>query len=271
MRFQDSQVEGVWRVIQPADPEFVSFAVQPKPSDIPVLCVRDREAWLKKLADNDEIAFWEMPGEGWVTLFEFRRTAEDTKYEVPYVNEIWTWSALVNPVYVVGVEQIRRIHLWQEPLIDLHADERLTWKQARDLLTSFRCRRIGLHEPAAPAISLKQNPPLFLGFQFIASLPSCIITDFGLSFQGLNLYNQSQQVTCFDYWREGYVDETYCRDPLSWGARLRVDAKFLSSLLALYGRHLCRNTTEKRLYYKSMHDRAPDAKSGRTFFELLQT
>lgn len=272
MKFQESRVEAVWRVIQPADPEFVSYAVQPKPTDIPALWVKDKETWLKELRDeDDEIVFKEMPAEGWVTLFEYRRNAEDTKYDVPYVNEIWTRSVLVDPAYAISIDQVRRIRLWQEPLFDYHPDECLTWEQIRNLLTSSQHCRIDLRAPAVPAISLKQNPILFLGFHLIASLPSHVVTDFDLSFRGLDLHNQSKRITCFDYWREGYVDESYCRDPLSWGVRLRVDLAFLRSLTIAYGRHLCRKTTENRLHYRSLHDRHPDAKSNRTVFEFFQT
>ncbi|HQO64013.1 MAG TPA: hypothetical protein PK528_10405, partial [Syntrophorhabdus sp.] len=272
MRFQESQVDAVWRVIQPADPEFVSYTVQPKPNDIPVLLVKDKDDWLKELHDkDDEIVCKEIPGEGWVTLFEYRRTAQDTNYDVPYVNEIWIWSALVDPEYAISIDQIRRIHLWQEPLFDYHPHECLTWEQSRNLLTSSQRGYIDLRAPAVPAISFKQNPNLFLGFQFIASLPSYVIKDFDLSFRGLDLHKEYRQVTCFDYWQEGYVDEAYCRDPLSWGVRLKINVAFLRSLTVAYGRHLCRKTTENRSYYKRMYDRDPEAQSRRIFFEFFQT
>ncbi len=177
MRFREPQIEAIWRVIQPADPEFMSYPVQVKPDDIPPLFVNDKDLWLRELQNEDEIVFNQLPREGWITLFEYRRSAQDTKYEVPYVKETWTVTALIDPVRTIGVDQLRSVHPWEEPLVAFHPDECLTWEQARQLLTGSQDSQIDPRGITIPAISLKQNPSLFPGFQFIASLPSYIIRE----------------------------------------------------------------------------------------------
>jgi hypothetical protein len=129
---------------------------------------------------------------------------------------------------------------------------------------------INRQTPSLPAISLKHNPIVFFGFEYVVSLPSFVIQDFDLQFKDFNLYKDTQKVTDFEYWREGYVDEAYSRELLSYGTRFLVRTEFLKQLNSHYGMQLCRKIFEKRLFFKDWSKQTPNYSISKTRLELLQ-
>jgi hypothetical protein len=120
-----------------------------------------------------------------------------------------------------------------------------------------------------PIIAHKRNFPSFIGFEFIASLPAFIIRDFELSFKGFDLYRDRTRVTRIHYWQEGYIDEPYSRDMLSYGVRLQIDANHLHEIVERYGLQLCTKEDEERQYFKSKYHQEADEKSNGTRIEVF--
>lgn len=270
MKFQDWQLEATWRIIQPSDPEFLRYAFHVKPDDISPLFVKDKATWFQELAEHEDIVVRGAPSGGWVCLFESRYLSQDTKYEVPYKSQVSVVSTFIDPRFAINKDQIVKFAQWKEEIVSFHPYECLTWEQTRTFLADPPQTNINRRAPSLPAISLKHNPILFFGFEYIVSLPSFVIQDFDLQFKDFNLYKDAQKVTDFEYWQEGYVDEAYSRDLLSYGTKLSVRAEFLKELILRYGVQLCRRISEKRLFFKSEYDRDPNDTVSKVKIELIQ-
>jgi len=269
MKFKDEQLEAVWRIIQPSDPEWFLHGTQNKPTDISPLAVVDKAIWFKELSKVDTISTQALPSDGWTTLFEHRVLSQDTNYEVPYKSNHILFSTLINPQKAVGEAQILDQASWKEPLVAYSDEECMTWGQARDHLLTRGGRKDHISQSSIPIIAVKHNPIAFSGFEYIVSLPSFIIDTFKLSFKGPDLYMGSEQITCIRYWQEGYIDEAYSRDLLSFGTRFQIRAKFLRTLLQNYGFHLCRKLTEERNFFKSIYHKEPDESAKQSWLELF--
>jgi len=208
-----------------------------------------------------------MPEEGSVTLFESRKLSQDKRFERPFVSYLMMVSSLVEPGLTLDSNQIQAFAKWSEDISFCHPYESMTWKQARTILT--QPTRNPTESLSLPAVSMKENPVLFLGFQYIASLPSWLISDFDLVFRGPNLFRGKTQVSRFEYWRGGYVDEAYSRELLSEGTIVLVRVDFLKEVLNSINMRLCRKLTEKRIYYDSMHHKKPDDEISKTVIEVF--
>jgi hypothetical protein len=219
--------------------------------------------------EHEEIAVSGLPLEGWVCLFESRHLSQDTKYEVPYKNQVSVVSTFLDPRFAVNKDQIDKLAEWKEEIVSFHPYECLTLEQARAYLMDSPPATADRQAPSLPAISLKHNPIAFFGFEYVVSLSSFVIQDFNLQFKDFNLYKDNQKVTDFEYWREGYVDEAYSRELLSYGTRFLVRAEFLKELIARYGVQLCRKISEKRLFFQSEYKRDPDDSVSKVKIELF--
>lgn len=270
MKFQDWQVEATWRIIQPSDPEFLRYAIHVKPNYIAPLFVEDKATWFQELAEHEEIVVSGLPSEGWVCLFESRYLSQDTKYEVPYKSQLSVVSSFLDPRFAINKDQIVKLAEWKEEIVSFHPYECLTFDQARAFLVGPPPTNNKHPTPSRPAISLKHNPIAFFGFEYVVSLPSFVIQDFDLQFKGFNLYKDTQKVTDFEYWQEGYVDEAYSRELLSYGTRFLVRTEFLKQLISHYGMQLCRKIFEKRLFFKDWYKQTPNDSLSKTKIELLQ-
>ena len=114
-----------------------------------------------------------------------------------------------------------------------------------------------LDEPI-PLIAEHENSLTFLGYLSVCTLASFIIKDFNLMFEGLNLIRNGEVVARYEAWQEGYQDECYTRDKLSFGVRLQVRQDLLIEICRCYHKILCIGINEKREYFKSIHRREPD-------------
>ncbi len=267
IKFKDWQLEAVWRIIQPSDPEYQMYRISPKTSEVPFLTVEDKAVWFQELSTSNNFQQREMPEDGWVTLFESRKLSQDKTFERPFVSYLMTVSSLVKSALTLDSNQIQAHAEWREDISFCHPYESMTWKQARAILT--QPTRNPTEPLSLPAVSMKENPILFTGFHYIASFPSWLIRDFDLVFRGPNLFRGKTQVACFDYWQGGYVDEAYSRERLSEGTRVLVRVDFLKEVLDSIDMRLCRKLTEKRTYYDSMHHRDPDDEISKTVIEVF--
>jgi len=267
MKFKDRQLESVWRIIQPSDPEYQTYTLLPKPQEVPFLAIKNKTAWFQDLSTRDSLQNRHMPEDGWLTLFESYRLSQDKKFEVPFVSYMVTFSSFVKPELTLEDKQIQVHAKWKKDILFCHPYESMTWEQARTILT----RPTGnFEEPTSlPAISVKENPVLFLGFRYIASLPSWLIRDFDLVFRGTDLFKGKEQVSRFECWQGGYIDEAYSRELLSEGTRVLVRVDFLKKVLDSLNMRLCRKLTEKRTYYDSIHHQAPDEEISKTVIEVF--
>ena len=271
MKFQEWQVEATWRIIQPSDPEFLRYAIHIKPDDIAPLFVKEKGTWFQELTEHEDIVVSGLPSEGWVCLFESRHLSQDTEYQIPYKSQVSTATTFFDPRFTINKDQILNLAEWKEEIVSFHPYECLTLDQAQVFLvappppTNINHQTSGL-----PTISLKHNPIAFFGFEYVVSLPSFVIQEFDLQFKNFNLYKDTQKVTDFEYWREGYVDEAYSRDILSYGTRFLVRADFLKELILRYGMQLCRKIFEKQLFFKDWNKQTPDDSVSKTRIELLQ-
>ncbi|MBT5235937.1 MAG: hypothetical protein HOM18_11635 [Candidatus Marinimicrobia bacterium] len=133
----------------------------------------------------------------------------------------------------------------------------VTLEQARNVLTS---RRNTSHasDDCIPLVAEHQNPTSFLGYWDVCTLASSIIDKFNLSFKEFDLTRGEEVIAKFETWQEGYQDESYTREKLSFGVRLQVRRDFLSEVCHLSHKILCIQIKEKREFYNSIYKSKPD-------------
>ena len=202
-----------------------------------------------------------------MTLFESRKLSQDKGFERPFVSYLMTVSSLVEPALTLDSNQIQAHAEWSEDISFYHPYESVTWKQSRAILTQSRGHPT--ETLALPAVSMKRNPLLFPGFHYVASLPSWLIGDFDLVFKGPNLFAGETQVSRFEYWRGGYIDDAYSRELLSEGTIVLVRVDFLKEVLGSINMRLCRKLTERRYHYDSRYNQDPDDEISKTMIEVF--
>jgi hypothetical protein len=261
LKLNDTQIHWLWHTIQPADPEFIFIGNKPRPRDILPLHVIDKDAWFAELTKIETFQVGktgtEEQGADWITLYEKRRLAYEEKYNVPYRQEISLKSTLV-PLQVYGASHnLDEIGLSIERIVPVSAIS-VTLEQARDELIKRGRDAMQADAGSVPLIAEHQNPVTFLGYWCICTLTSFIIDDFDLSFEGFNLTRNGEIVAKYESWQEGYQDEAYTREKLSFGTRLRVRRDFLAEICRSYSKMACVRVDEKRECYKSIYEREPN-------------
>jgi len=260
LKLSHDQAHWLWQTSQIVDPEYLIKGVTTRPSDIEPLCVNDKNAWFKEL---DAIESFQVGNTGakkqdsdWITVFEKRILAHDEKFNVPYRQEISLKATLI-PMQVYG-------GLYELDVLDLVTEEimpasmmAVTLEQARNVLTS---RRNTSHasDDCIPLVAEHQNPTSFLGYWDVCTLASSIIDKFNLSFKEFDLTRGEEVIAKFETWQEGYQDESYTREKLSFGVRLQVRRDFLSEVCHLSHKILCIQIKEKREFYNSIYKSKPD-------------
>jgi hypothetical protein len=225
------------------------------------LHVIDKDAWFAELTKIETFQVGktgtEEQGADWITLYEKRRLAYEEKYNVPYRQEISLKSTLV-PLQVYGASHnLDEIGLSIERIVPVSAIS-VTLEQARDELIKRGRDAMQADAGSVPLIAEHQNPVTFLGYWCICTLTSFIIDDFDLSFEGFNLTRNGEIVAKYESWQEGYQDEAYTREKLSFGTRLRVRRDFLAEICRSYSKMACVRVDEKRECYKSIYEREPN-------------
>ncbi|KMO86302.1 hypothetical protein AB840_08710 [Megasphaera cerevisiae DSM 20462] len=259
-KLSKEQINWLWWTIQPTDPEYIFHGVLPRPLDIKPINVHDKERWFNELGTDKDLEIRNTRNQGgsdeWITVFERRIMAQDEVYNVPYKQEISLKGFLVPQQVYGGYHRLNELELWTERI--LPDSMAVTIKQAQTELTG-RGRSVlnNLDEPI-PLIAEHENPLAFLGYWSVCTLASFIIKDFNLTFEGLNLIRNGEVVARYEVWQEGYQDECYTRDKLSFGLRLQVRQDLLIEICRRYHKLLCISINEKREYFKSIHRREPD-------------
>jgi len=263
LKLSDTQIHWLWQTIQLADPEFVVLGNMSRPIDILPLRVVDNDTWFAELDTIESFqvgkAGTEEQGTDWMTLFEKRRLAHEEKYNVPYRQEISLKATLIPLQVYGGSHRLDELELSTERIASASAIS-VTLEQARDELTRRGSDALEAGADCIPLIAEHQNPVTFLGYWSICTFTSFIIDDFNLSFEGFNLTKDGEIVAKYESWQEGYQDEAYTREKLSFGTRLIVQRDFLAEICRRYNKMACVRVDEKRECYKSIYERKPDEK-----------
>ena len=255
------QIESLWRVIQIVDPNYVLCDIMPRPSDIHPIRVRDKEKWLSELAALEPILIGKggnrEEDEEWITVYEKRTMAQEEKYNVPY-REYVSVVAFLIPQRVYGrADALDELELTTERIVPNKAMA-VTIQQVQQELKDRGRKILDISHDCIPLVAVHQNPFTFFGYSSVCALTSFIISDYNLSLQGVDLIGNRNVVAKHEAWQEGYHDEAYTREKLSFGVRFRVRRQFLSDIYARYVKILCIRIDERREYHKSIYDRCPD-------------
>jgi hypothetical protein len=263
LKLTQDQIGQLWCVIQAVDPEYITRGVIPRPRDIPALHVADKDEWFSELGRLESMhvanAKTRVDDGDWMTVFEKRRLAQEEQYNVPYRQEISLKSCLI-PRRVYGEANVLdEIGFVTERIAGPDSGAAITLAQARGILIG---RGSGIMDEGSPKsiplIAEHRNPLTFSGYWIVCSLASFIIDELGLLFTNFDLTKDGEKVAVYEVWQEGYQDECYTREKLSFGARLRLRRELLAEICNRYGRMLCTRIDEKREHFKSIHDREPD-------------
>jgi hypothetical protein len=73
----------------------------------------------------------------------------------------------------------------------------------------------------------------------------------------------------YEVWQEGYQDESYSRELLSYGTRVMIHRSLLQKIFQDYDVELCQSIFEKRLYYKSAYDAKATEVNSSTAFVII--
>lgn len=261
LKLSHNQIHWLWQTIQLVDPLHVIREIMARPSDIEPLHVIDKEAWFREL---DAIQSYLVENTGkkeqdidWITVFEKRRLAHEEKFNVPYRQELLLEATLVPIRLYGGSRELDKLKLVTEEIVPAPVMP-VTLEQVRDELIRRGSDTLDVSVDCIPLIAEHQNPATFLGHWSVCSLASFIIDEFNLSFEGFDLIKDGEIVAKYEAWQEGYQDEAYTREKLSFGTRLRVRRDFLSEICSRYCKMVCISIDEKRKYYKSIYNQKPD-------------
>ena len=253
-RYQSHHLEAVWRVTQQSDPEYSDSHLVRKPEDIAPLFVHDKDQWMSSDEDVALVIREGTMSEEWVSAFEFRELGQDGTFHREFVTQTDVYSALVMPSAIDNIASFET-QCWIEPVVTHHPEENLTWKQYREALRHEHHRESDFEGACFPFVSCQRRHAGFLGFRVIASLSSWIIQEQNLKLDGFSVFANGEQVAHFEAWQEGYSNEAYCNEPLSYGVRVRVRRKFVESVCQNTGRQFAIRTVENRYLLK---DYKPD-------------
>lgn len=259
----EDQLRMLWLATQTVDPEFVAAGPEARPSDILPLYVSDAEAWFRELDEMDALHVARTDGGNeeaqWITLFETRRLSQEEKYNVPYVRELSIDSGLVPRDLYVNVQALDGLDPRRERILPNRAMS-LTAGQLRRWVESRREPAPRVGEKWIPLVAGHHNPPSFVGYAALCSLRSFVVSEFDLSFDGIDLTRRGEKIARFEHWQEGYRDDAYSREKLSSGVRLQARRDFLSEVCQRYECLLCVCINEKREHFGSKYEQDPKQK-----------
>ncbi len=265
------QTEGVWRILQPTDPEYKLSRIGPRPKDIALLVVSDKNIWLSELDRKGGKVVRRRVARKWITLFEHRILSQDAVHGVPYRSKLLLYSSLIRKGLLFSFEDLREESFHVLKLCRFDDNESVTLDQARELLAhEYRSSTLAKRDSFLPILTWQSNSLLFLGYREVVSLPTYLINRYGLTYKGFDLYKDDKCLTRYEVWQEGYEDESYSRELLSYGTRLLIHKSLLQKIFGDYRVHLCQSTFEKRLYYKSRHDKKATEMNSSKAFLIIQ-
>lgn len=261
LKLSEEQINWLWQIIQPVDPEYVLRGMLPRPLDIELLSVQDKNAWLSELESLKSLEIGDTrsqsEAEEWITIFEKRRMAQEEIYNVPYRQEIFLEGFLIPQQVYGGSHRLEELELWTERIFP-DPSMAVTFKQTQIELSSRERRVLNDPDECIPLIAKHENPSTFLGYKNVCTLASFLIKEFKVSFEGFNLIRNGEVIAKYEAWQEGYQDECHTRDMLSFGARFLVRRDFLTEICHRYRKLLCICIDEHREYYDSIHHMEPN-------------
>lgn len=264
-KLSNDQIEALWRILQPIDPDYSFSNVYPKPNDISPFFVSDRDKWLSELSNNQGKVVREPISQDWLTLFETKVLSQDKTYEVPYRSRLLLVSSLIKKELSVSFNELEKDSFCVLKPFRFNDAEFVTLEQAKQFLT--QCKNLSpAYNHFLPILSWKSNPPTFIGYSEVVSLPNYLIERYKLQYKNFDLYNGDECLVKYDVWQEGYEDETYVRQLLSYGTRLLIHRRLLQEIFKDYNVELCQSMFELRFYYESKYKEAATQKSSSTCY-----
>jgi len=260
-----NQLEALWCILQPADPEYEFPSIKPKPKDIAPLVLSDKDKWLSELDSKQGEVVREPISQEWIILFEQRILSQDKIYEVPYRSTLWLYSSLIKKGLLLSFGDLEKKGFYVLKLRRFDDNEFATLDQARELLTNYRSLTPAYQNSFLPILIWKTNSPLFFGYSEIVSLPNYLISQCGLTYKDFDLWQGDKCVIKYEVWQEGYEDESYSRELLSYGVRLLIHRSLLQKIFQDYDVELCQSIFEKRLYCRRKYEKATEVNSSTAF------
>jgi len=249
------RVDALWCVLNPCDPDYVSYDILPKPGDIRPLVVVDSEKWLS--GDSSvTVTIKDAHFGEWITVFEFRQLAQDDAFYVPYVVQTDLRSAFILPQIVPQLGSIEASLPWQEDVEPQEPGENMTWSAFQQAVSERSQGRMDAESPSVPAVAVGSMHPDFLGFHALASFSCLVFESVTLTCRGFDVFQDAERVGYFEAWQEGYPDEDYNDQPMAYGVRFRAQAKFIQQLCQRWGRAMAVREIETRCLFKD-HQKEP--------------
>lgn len=187
-------------------------------------------------------------------MCDWRHLAQDEFNNVPYKQHVITQAYLVPQLVYGNASVVEEVDRFTER-IGWHTEVSVTETQTTEILQTRRPSRGLLNQGSLPLISVQHNSPFFFVHSIVFSLASFIVQDFKLAFNGLQ---EGKLMAQYEEWQEGYQDEPYSREKLSYGTRLKVHRDLLIAICQRYGKLLCIHIDEEREFYRSIYKRIPD-------------
>ena len=251
--------EGLWRVLQLADPNFEFSMIKERPDDIKPLLI-DEDEWMDDSNINKKNLICEKITNEWITLYEYRVLSIDRNYDIPYRMHLETFSSLVKRPFTPLMENIEKGCYCIQNLKRFSNNELITLDQARDFL-SKNIKRIPRDiNNFLPILILHYNFFTFFGYHILATLPEYLRYNYNLNFKDFDLLLENNRLIKFEEWKEGDVDDSYSREQLSFGTRLSIHNSLLKKIFNDFEVNLCQKTTEKRLFFKDKFTKIPSKK-----------
>jgi len=259
-RYQLYHLEAVWRVIQPNDPEYSFSELSSMPEDISPLFVESKDDWITDYKQDPVVTAVDQFDGDWISAFEFRQIAQDNPYNREFVTQTHVRSALIVPEIVDDIASVHS-ESWEERVLSYHPAENLTWQQFRNALLEGHQLEPDGNTECLPFASYSEKHVGFLGFHTIASLSSKIIRNHDLRMDGFSVFAGKECVAHYEAWQEGYSDEDYSDDALSFGVRLRVSTQFVENVCQSMGRIFAIRTIENRFVLEDYQSKPQESRS----------
>lgn len=261
-KLERNQIESIWRIFQPVDPEYKFLASNPRPKDIQLTVINNKDIWFKELENLNGTILMSAKLDEWIPLFEMKYSEQEKNYGERYVLRSMQESFLVK----TGFSEIYGKNIIIMDLLD--KNENMTIEQARKFINNDE-RVIEEYYITIPILTKKHNYFPFFGYRILVSLPKYIIDNYNLYFKDFNLYLEDKCVLTFEEWQEGYVSDSYSRNLSSYGTRLLINRNLLDKIFQDYKVDLYKEFYEERLYFKNKFSREPTEERSAIYFEKL--
>jgi hypothetical protein len=253
-------VDRAFTLLKTNDSHYSLQKISPKPNDIERVHVEDVDKWLEEITIKDKSVTENTSNCEWVTIFERRKLSEDDPYKVPYQEYKMSHSALLRNCDGKKFDELETMIATMYKLHKYSENDSITVEDVEAIMMR------NIEEPSSTAqqIALLMwhvNPITFMGYYDVVSIPNFFIKKYGLISEGLNLSRNDGCVVRYESWLEGYQDEAYSREELSWGNRLLIERNFLKEICDDYKVSLYLSKTIKRKFYKWNTDKEPEKKS----------